>query len=375
MHCSNLQESTTYRPTDEELSSIATAITGATALVGPQLDRLEDAVILIEGERIRAAGRPGDVAVPSDFELVRMDGGTLVPGFIDAHVHIGFVEPAEVVTRGVTTVRDLGWPASEIHPLAERSRDVSFAGPEVLAAGPILTARGGYPAQANWAPEGTAREIDDSDSVQAAVDRTADEGASIIKIALNPPVGPTFDADVLRVLVDAAHGRGLRVTGHVHGLAELEKALDAGIDELAHMLMSEEAIPDRTLARMVEQGVVVVPTLSIRFGGDRSMAVQNLARFRAAGGRVVYGTDLGNEGPGPGIDRLEVEAMAAAGYSMIDIVRSATVDAAAWLRLADRGSLEAGKLADIAAFGGRIDEPSDLGEVTQVWRRGMARRT
>jgi imidazolonepropionase-like amidohydrolase len=356
-----------------ELSPITIAITEATVLMGPELSASQDAVVLIEGERIRAAGSRDEIPVPPDARVVKMNGATLSPGFIDAHVHIGLADPGDVVARGVTTVRDLGWPADEIHALARGSGAASFEGPEVLAAGPILTADGGYPARSAWAPEGTAREIEDPQAAVWAVERTADEGACVIKIALNPPVGPTLDADTLGALVTAAHERGLRVTGHIHGLDELEKALDAGVDELAHMLMSDEDLPDETIRRMIGRGMVVVPTLSIRFGEERSSAIRNLARFRAAGGRLVYGTDLGNEGPGPGIDPLEVTAMAEAGMTPLDIIRSATVGGAEWLGLRDRGSIEPGKLADIVAFDGAIDGPEDLCRVAKVWRRGVER--
>src|SRR2546426_904373 len=78
----------------------------------------------------------------------RAPSGTLLPGFIDCHVHLGFFQPRAVLRGGVTTVRDLGWPL-----------DVALdGGPDVLRAVQILTAPGGYPLRAGWAPKGTARE-------------------------------------------------------------------------------------------------------------------------------------------------------------------------------------------------------------------------
>src|SRR3712207_8677447 len=81
-----------------------------------------------------------------------------MPGFVDAHVHIGCADAGEVLRRGVTTVRDLGWPPERIFDVARASASPSFDGPLVLAAGPILTAPGGYPTPAAWAPRGTGRE-------------------------------------------------------------------------------------------------------------------------------------------------------------------------------------------------------------------------
>jgi imidazolonepropionase-like amidohydrolase len=236
----------------------------------------------------------------------------------------------------------------------------------------MLTAPGGYPARAGWAPAGTARELDGPAAARHAVDELASQ-AAIIKIALNPPVGPVLDDATLAAIMETAHGKGLRVTGHVYGLEQLRRAIDAGVDELAHMLMSSEPIPESTIAEMVAAGMAVVPTLSIRTGTDLDIAIDNLHRFHAAGGTIVYGTDLGNEGPRPGIDPLEVGAMARAGISLLDIIRSATVGAARYLDLAGAGVIAPGMDADLVAFRGELsDGPGLLEKVARVWRRGRA---
>ena len=301
---------------------------------------------------------------------------TLMPGFIDAHVHIGFYDPAEVLQGGVTTVRDLAWPPAQIFPLAERSREPGFDGPLILAAGPMHTTPGGYPTRAAWAPSGTGRAVTGPDDAATAVSEAAAQGATVIKVALNPAVGPTLDLRTLSALIEAAHDAGLRTTGHVYGLEELEKALDAGLDELAHMLMSDEAIPDATMNRMVEQGMVVVPTLSVRSGSDLRCAIDNLERFRAAGGWVVYGTDLGNEGPRPGIDPREIAGMSDAGMDGRAVIQSATVDAAKWLGLEGQGILEAGRAADIVGVrGDPLANPTALSDVALVIREGRVVRS
>jgi imidazolonepropionase-like amidohydrolase len=184
-------------------------------------------------------------------------------------------------------------------------------------------------------------------------------------------VGPTLSPDLLATLVEAAHALALPVTAHVHGLDELRKAVDAGVDELAHMLLSDDAIPDRLLDRMVEQGMAVVPTLSIRFGPERTTAIENLARFWARGGSVIYGTDLGNEGPRPGIEPSEIEGMSQAGIGARAIISSATVLAARHLGLRDRGVVEVGRRADlIGVEGDPLEEPRALERVRFVMRAG-----
>jgi len=351
-------------------SAMTTMITARAALVGSRLEHLAPACLVIEGAHIATLGSPAEVRARPDRHI-EVPELTLVPGFIDCHVHAGFYPPGEILGGGVTTARDLGWPPELIFPLVESSRREGFEGPTLVAAGPILTAPGGYPSAAAWAPPGTARLIRGPGEAGPAVERTLAEGATIIKIALNPSAGPSFDESTLRALVDAAHARGARVTGHIDGVAELINALDAGVDELAHMLLGGAAIPDRLIARMVAAGTTVVPTLSIHRGRDRAAAVDNLRRFAAAGGSFVYGTDLGNEGPSPGIDALEVAAMDAAGIPARRIIESATVAAAAYLGLATTGILEVGMDADIVGLeGDPAHDHSALTAVGAVWRRG-----
>jgi imidazolonepropionase-like amidohydrolase len=343
-----------------------TIVSAGQALVGEDLRPVDDALITIEDTRV--------VAIEAGSEAPTVDASslTVLPGFIDAHVHIGFYEPAEVVLGGVTTVRDLGWPPDEIFSLAQRSRAASFRGPTILAAGAMLTAPGGYPAHAAWAPAGTAREVAGPDEAQRAVAETAERGACVVKVALNPPAGPSFDRDTLSAIVDASHHRRLKVTGHVYGLEELDKALDCGMDELAHMLMSDEAVPPDTIARMVAAGMGVVPTLSCRFGRDRETAVDNLARFVEAGGEIIYGTDLGNEGPRPGIDPRELEGLQAAGLTSERVISSATTRAAGHLGLPTSGTLAEGMDADlIGVAGDPLEDVSHLTRVEMVFRKGV----
>jgi imidazolonepropionase-like amidohydrolase len=345
-------------------------IVGGTVFQGAELRSIEDSSIVIADGSIAEIGERRTADARPSGDLFDASGMFLVPGFIDAHVHIGFFDPALVVGRGVTTVRDLGWPEPDIFSLARASREPGFVGPEILAAGPLLTTPGGYPTRAAWAPKGTGLVIEDRVEARREVERLAQEGAAVIKVALDGRVGPTLPLVLVRAITDAAHEIGLRVTAHVAVLSELEKAIDAGIDELAHMLMSEERIPPELIERMVAADMTIVPTLSCRFGSDRAQAVDNLARFRDAGGKIVYGTDLGNEGPSPGIDHLEVTGMIEAGCSLADIIRSATVDSARWLGFHDRGTLEPGRRADIVAFGRWPKVAADLQDVSAVWRAG-----
>ena len=348
-----------------------TSIVGATAMVGPELRPLADSVITLSEGRIEAVGTKTDTPVPEGATVIDASGKTLVPGFIDAHVHIGFSDPHDVLAGGITTARDLAWPPGVIVDLAERSRKESFEGPEIFAAGPMITVPGGYPTRAGWAPEGTGLPIRGPAAARDAVRDLANEGAAVIKVALNRQAGPVLDEAELKAIVSEAHERGLKVTGHVYGMGSLTEALSAHMDELAHMLMSTERLPEQTIDTMVRQGMAVVPTLAIRSGRDRRIAISNLRRFLGAGGRVVYGTDLGNAGVRPGIDPTEVRLMARAGMSPLEILASATSGSAGWLGLDDRGMIAPGMRADLVALDTEnIDKASDLAKVDDVWRGG-----
>ena len=354
-----------------EKPGVTTAIVGGRALVGKDLEPVDSATVVIRNDVILAVGASAEIEPPEDAEVVDATGFTLMPGFIDSHVHIGMAKPLEVLRGGVTTVRDLAWPPQAIWPLSAESKSADWQGPEILAAGQMLTVPDGYPLQAPWAPGDTGRAIRSTDEAREAVDEQAGSGSCVIKVALNDLVGPTIGKGTLAAIVEAAHARGLRVTGHVYGLGELHKAIDVGMDELAHMLMSPEPIPVATVKRMVSAQMTIVPTLSCFFGKDQTIAIENTRAFIAAGGHLIYGTDLGNEGPRPGIDPREVDGLARAGLGGSDIVAAATTRAAEHLCLTDRGALARGLLADVAAVlwvpGG---DPIELTQVGMVWRRG-----
>ncbi|HEU5001673.1 MAG TPA: amidohydrolase family protein [Actinomycetota bacterium] len=305
--------------------------------------------------RVTSVGPPGTVEVPAGARVVDGAGCTLLPGFIDAHVHLGLVRPARVLAGGITTARDLGWERRTIHGLRQALAADPAAGPRLLAAGPMLTSPRGYPSRARWCPRGSALEVRSAGEARAAVGELAGWGAAVIKVAQEPRAGPTLPPDVLGAVVEASHGLGLRVTSHCGALAELVRALDAGVDELAHGLWSDEAVPQAVMERMVEAGMVVVPTLHI----DPSPArIDNLRRFLAGGGRVVYGTDMGNAGPPAGIDPAELALLVQAGMSVETALAAATSGAAAYLGLEGRGHVAAGAAADLVLVEG--DPAADL---------------
>jgi imidazolonepropionase-like amidohydrolase len=316
-------------------------------------------IVVVAGGRVERVGPAGQVEPPAGAVRVDGAGRTLLPGFVDTHVHLGFYEPAEVLAGGVTTVRDLGWPPDRLAVLRGRA-DTGASSPRLLAAGQIVTVPGGYPTRAPWAPPGTARPVDGAGEAARAVAELARAGAAVIKVALDDRVGPTLSAPVLAAVVAAAADHGLGVTAHVGSAREAAKALAAGVGELAHWPFDRRRLPDRLIDRLAAT-VTVVPTLHIDPSPARRAGVR---RFVERGGRVLYGTDLGNQGPPPGVDTEELRLLVEAGLAPAAALAAATSLAAAHLNLAGVGRVVPGARADLLLVDG--DPLADLTALTRV---------
>jgi imidazolonepropionase-like amidohydrolase len=273
---------------------------------------VDDVQVVCEDGVVRSAGPAGPVEV--DQEII-VDG-FLMPAVADRHVHVELSDPASILLGGVTAVRDLAWPPERIFPLADLSEMPSFEGPLIRACGPMLTGPGGYPSRASWAPEGTAREVAGPEDATRAVGEVTAAGAAAVKVSLNAEAGPTPSDAELLAIVDAARGAGVPVTVHAQGMGQVERALGAGVDELAHTPWSP--LSDDTI-RAAAGSLRIVSTLDIHGAdGDTTpleVALDNLRRFVSAGGEVVYGTDLGNGPIPPGIHVREIALMMRAGVT------------------------------------------------------------
>lgn len=318
---------------------------------------VDDVQVVCERGAIRSAGPAGPVAV--DEEL-RVDG-FLMPAVADRHVHVELADPAAVLLGGVTAVRDLAWPPDRIFPLAALSEMPSFDGPLIRACGPMLTARGGYPTRASWAPEGTGRPVAGPEDAAAAVREIHASDAAAVKVSLHADAGPTPTDAELIAIVEAAHALDLPVTVHAQGPGQVERALGAGVDELAHTpwtLLSDDVV--RAAARSLR----IVSTLDISgYGTDtpeQVIALENLRRFLAAGGQAVYGTDLGNGAIPPGIHAREIALLARAGLTGEALLSALT-----------RAPLAPGAPADLVVLGmDPLERLEAFADVRLVMRAG-----
>ena len=205
--------------------------------------------------------------------------------------------------------------------LSERSETKRAPHPVAIDfAGAFLTPVGGYPSDRDWAPAGSFREIADAETAHAAVAEMADAGASCIKVASNAEAGPVFTDVLFRTIVDAASARGLPVVAHAQGAGEAQRAARLDATRLAHAPFTEH-LDDSEIAAQAAS-VAWISTLSIHDGDALATATDNVRRFHAAGGSVLYGTDMGN-GPTPvGLNPAELDALRDAGIDGDDLLRA-----------------------------------------------------
>lgn len=241
-----------------------------------------------------------------------------LPGVVDRHVHLGLVERTLLADGPVTEVHDLGW---DPHEVAAWAADPP-SGIRVRYAGPFHTAPGGYPTGRSWAPDAAVRHVGTPREAAEAVADVAASGGFAVKGALHAGM-PLLPDDVLRALVTEAHAAGLAVLVHAEGDGQAQRAIDVGADLLVHVPWTE-ALPDAVIARAAH--MTWISTFAIHDGPGRpaglELALDNARRFVAAGGTLVYGTDMGN-GPTPvGVNEREIELLGEVGLTGEALLRA-----------------------------------------------------
>ncbi|MBF4618734.1 hydrolase [Clavibacter sp. VKM Ac-2873] len=265
-----------------------------------RLDRIHREVV------VRITGGLVALADPAEGVLGRLDL-SISDGVVDRHVHLGLVEHAALAGSPVTAVVDLGWDPAEIARIAARPPD----GVAVRYAGPFHTALGGYPSDRAWAPAAAVREVARAEDAAGAVAKARAGGSGAVKIVLHDG-GPLLADDVLAALVDAAHDAGLPAAVHAEGAGQAARAIRAGADVLVHVPWTER-LDDRALRVSAERDVLWISTLAIHDGADLATALENARRYVALGGRIAYGTDLGNGDLPVGLNAREVELLGEVG--------------------------------------------------------------
>jgi len=333
-----------------------------------------DRTVLIEN------GKVSRVASPSAFagmpaQRLELGDATLLPGLVELHSHADFHHiPAQTVLRhGITTLRNVGGP---LHPLAGGEGEL-----RVLTSGPILTVPEGYPIPQHGQAD-IAIPVTGEENARQTVRELIDGGAAIIKVALEPggEAGapwssghghehgkhahahkpqvdampgqwPMLSEPVLKAIVDEAHARQRLVTAHVGEARGAQLALNAGVDEWAHMPCEE--LPDQLLKQAVSQNVRIVGTLDTL--SSCHGVKHNVERWAALGGTLLYGAEIAHPEIPWGIDARELMLMRQwARLSPMQVLQTATADAGKRLGMPLLGTVQAGAPADLIAVRGDV---------------------
>lgn len=355
--------------------------------------------VLVDGDTI-ATYDGGRVDVEVDGA-----GRTLLPGLIDAHVHVFDSSLAQALAYGVTTELDMfampGNLARQRRLAAERD-DVA----DLRSSGVLATAPNGHPTQifANL-PAELKTQLGDAagefDTVSGPADaepfvkaRVAD-GADYLKVVIDHGTTaggeiPVLSPDTVAALVAAAHDAGLTVVAHAASAADATVALDAGVDGLAHVPF--DATPEQAadvVARCADGDVFVVSTLVYAewLASGQADPAQTAAplrldhaatiagMFAAAGVRLLAGTDANMIAPAHGAGLLrELELLVRAGLTPEEALRAATSVPATVFGLTDRGRIAPGLRADLVLVtGDPTTEVTAAANIVDVWRRGVRR--
>lgn len=375
--------------------------------------------VIVENGRI-ARVEDGFVA-PAGATVVDQRSLTVMPGLIDAHVHltgdpgtpfwreaidsnelaaiVGVKNALLTARAGFTTVRDLGAPGLASFALRDAVRDGIVPGPRILASGGALSIVGGHGDVSGFRPE-VNEALDPGgtctgpDECSRKVREAAKRGADVIKITSTGGVLSQqgrgleghFHPEEIRAITSTAHRLGLKVAAHAHGARGIEDAARAGIDSIDHGTFADGP----ALQAMKANGTWYVATL-MALSGVRDRIGKNiytpvvetkarealshwgrgLAAARRAGVKIAFGTDSGVFEHGRNGEEAEL-MVRLGGMSPQEVLVSATTAAADLLGIAGEvGTLEAGKSADlIAVEGDPLADATSLIRVRYVMTRG-----
>jgi imidazolonepropionase-like amidohydrolase len=375
-----------------------TVFEGARVIPGDGSAPIENAAVVVDGDRITQVGRVGEVQVPSGAGRVDLAGKTIMPAIVDTHTHMSTMrdELADQLQHkayyGVGVVMSLGQDTGDV-ALQVREEPVP-GGARLRTAGRGITmpepGRGEAP---YW--------ITSEAEARRAVQELAARKVDIVKIWVDDRDNKykKLTPALYGAIIDEAHKNGLRVTAHIFELEDAKGLLKAGIDAFAHGVRDKDIdeefltlmkqrpevvlvpnLPDRGVASDVSWLAATVPAGELKkmqeAATDRPPAQQafgiqarNLAKLNAAGVRVALGTD----GSAPWAHHMEMADMVAAGMTPAQVITSATRNSAEFLRMPDVGTVAAGKSADFIVLDANpLDDITNTRRISAVYLRGEA---
>jgi imidazolonepropionase-like amidohydrolase len=384
-------------PSEESQPAVAAVVyEGARLITGLDAAPIENSTFIVDGERLVQVGETGSVQVPAGARRVDLSGKTVMPAIIDTHTHLSQERDAlvEDLRRraywGVGATMSLGLDKGDV-PFQVRGETIPDAARYRTAGRGITAPEPGRSDVPYW--------IQSEAEARTAVQEQAALQVDIIKIWVDDRDGKyeKLTPALYGPVIDEAHKNGLRVTAHIFTLEDAKGLLRSGIDAFAHGVRDRD-VDDELVAMMKERpSVVLVPNLPDRgvaadmswlseaipgeevqkfqdAATDRpeaqaSFAIQarNLARLSSEGVPIALGSD-GNSAWGP---HAEMADMVAAGMTPAQVIVAATRNSAEFMRLADTGTIEAGKSADFVVLDGNpLDDITNTRLIAAVYLRG-----
>ncbi|MEL7563293.1 MAG: amidohydrolase family protein [Dehalobacterium sp.] len=389
-------------------------ITNAGLIDGTGAPLQNNIILIIDGKRLVAVGR--DIPVPGGSAVIDAKGRFVIPGLIDAHVHLGGDSGLERVTlggrvatydyaytretllaNGITTIRSAGDFMPDIREVRELTKEGKMRGPRIFACGKMFQAPGGHP---QYTVFGDLDAIRDNAIVlcetpqQAAeeVKRLAALGVEFIKAIFSnvnkmhyPDRVPRLSEEILQAIADAARSQGLPLMVHVENPTDMALAVKIGAYSIEHAFgigADYAEMTDDILRLLVESGVYVVPTLVAVHNTDGGIPGFPLAeaymmdimrKMVQAGVKLGVGTD----GSVPFVPygqalHTEMKLFTEAGFSPMEALIAATAGNAGIIgQLENLGTLEAGKYADLVVLGSNpLDDIANTQDIKMVIQEG-----
>ncbi len=344
--------------------SPTTLLTGASLLDSTYDGEVLD--VLVQDGKIIAIGEDleGD-------EVIDLTGYTLMPGLIDAHVHVAGSDYnldllATWCSQGITSVRELGMLSTlgedEYYDLVEEA-NADAANATLVTTGKYLDVTGGY----GMGPTGNMGVvITDADEAIAEIEHKIELGYSQVKIGINSDTDRMTEEEICAI-IDTAHENGLYVSAHINYCVYLEELVGYGLDESAHTPQDE--MSQELIDAMVAAGVAMDTSGAEDY---EDIKVANLAAFYEAGGFITVGTDLMRNYDTAAASLVsEMRTLIEAGLSVQEVIACATHNNAQVLGL-DTGDIAVGLDADLIAVQGDVDESLDaLESVSFVMNDGV----